>query len=197
MPYCPFSAHNIPPFPPPPPLHPPNPPPPPHSDSWKQKFIRFVLLLFSLPTAPFPFTPSPQPPPPTPHCRNRICRNHSKARYNLLLAAHNAPLPLSPPFLNRTRCPADELIILEILFLLLIPPFYEQPRFYGAVGLTPACYTPPSAYGGRTSGVGWYILERNRMSLFSPFFFFFWWWWWGGGLFCDYLWFVLTTSSHL
>lgn len=39
------------------------------------------------------------------------------------------PLPLSPPSLNRTRCPADELIILEILFLLLIPPFYEQLLF--------------------------------------------------------------------
>lgn len=95
-------------------------------------------LPLSLPTAPFPpflshppatalLTPAPLSLPP--HCRNRICRNHSKARYNLLLAVHNTPLPLSPPFLNRTRCPADELIILEILFLLLIPPFYEQLLF--------------------------------------------------------------------
>lgn len=46
--------------------------------------------------------------------------------------------PPSHPFLNCTRCPADELIILEILFLLLIPPFYEQLLFYGAIDLTPA-----------------------------------------------------------
>lgn len=39
------------------------------------------------------------------------------------------PPPTLTPFLNRTRCPADELIILEILFLLLIPPFYEQLLF--------------------------------------------------------------------
>lgn len=108
---------------------PPTHPPPPFGQL-ETEFIRFVLLLLSLPTAPFS-----QPPPPPPPCRNRICRNHSKARYNLLLAVHNAPSPLTP-FLNRTRCPADELIILEILFLLLIPSFYIQLRFYGAMDLT-------------------------------------------------------------
>lgn len=109
------------------PLHPPHLHPhtsPPSLGQLETEFIRFVLLLFSLPTAPF----SPPPFPGPPCCRNRICRNHSKARYNLLLAVHNTPSH-SHPFLNRTRCPADELIILEILFLLLIPPFYEQLLF--------------------------------------------------------------------
>lgn len=55
------------------------------------EFIRFVLLLFFLQTA----SPPPPPFPSPPHCRNRICRNHSKARYNLLLAVHNTP-SLSP-----------------------------------------------------------------------------------------------------
>ena len=116
----------------------------PPSDSWKQNssdsFCCFSLSL-ELPSPTSPNTPTmtshhPLSPSLTlsvslPLCRNRICRNHSKARYNLLLAVHNAP-PTPPPLLNRTRCPADELIILEILFLLLIPPFYEQLRFYGA-----------------------------------------------------------------
>lgn len=64
--------------------HPPSSPP--SFGQLETEFIRFVLLLFSLPTAPFP-----PPFPSSPHCCNRICRNHSKARYNLLLAVHNSP----------------------------------------------------------------------------------------------------------
>lgn len=63
------------------------------------------------------------------------------------------PPPPLAPFLNRTRCPADELIILEILFLLLIPPFYEQLSFYGAMDLTPAwSHSNQSVRGGGGGG---------------------------------------------
>ncbi len=31
------------------------------------------------------------------HCCNRICKNHSKARYNLLLFVHNTPIPPTYP----------------------------------------------------------------------------------------------------
>lgn len=48
-----------------------------------------AFLSPNCPTTSTPPFPSP------PHCRNRICRNHSKARYNLLLAVHNTP-SLSP-----------------------------------------------------------------------------------------------------
>lgn len=79
-------------------LHSPTPRPP-SFGQLETEFIRFVLLLFSLPTAPFP-PPFPSPP----HCRNRICRNHSKARYNLLLAVHNTPSH-SHPFSQSHKVP--------------------------------------------------------------------------------------------
>lgn len=80
-----------------PPTHPSSPP---SFGQLETEFIRFVLLPFlSLPTAPFS-PPFPGPP----HCRNRICRNHSKARYNLLLAVHNTP-SLSRPFSQSHKVP--------------------------------------------------------------------------------------------
>lgn len=84
--YCLIVLFLHSPLPLPPPTHPHTPSSPPSFGQLETEFIRFVLLLFSLPTAPFP-PPFPSPP----HCRNRICRNHSKARYNLLLAVHNTP----------------------------------------------------------------------------------------------------------
>lgn len=111
--------------------------PPPHmlssTPSFGQletEFIRFVLLLFSLPTAPFPpLFPSP------PYCRNRICRNHSKGRYNLLLAVHNTP---SHPLSQSHKVPCGwtnhtwNIISASYSSILWTAPFY------GAMDLTPA-----------------------------------------------------------
>lgn len=97
------------------------------------EFIRFVLLLFFLQTAP--------PPPHHPSLVPLTVVIGSAGIIQRLDIIYCLPCTIPPPshpFLNCTRCPADELIILEILFLLLIPPFYEQLLFYGAIDLTPA-----------------------------------------------------------
>lgn len=107
--------------------------PPPHTPSsapsfgqLETEFIRFVLLLFSLPTAPFPPPPHHSPVPLTVVIGSAGIIQRLDIIYCLPCTI---PPPILTPFLNRTRCPADELIILEILFLLLIPPFYEQLLF--------------------------------------------------------------------
>lgn len=105
---------------------------PPSFGQLETEFIRFVLLLFSLPTAPFP-PPFPSPP----HCRNRICRNHSKARYNLLLAVHNTPSH-SHPLSQSHKVPCGwtnhtwNIISASYSSILWTAPFY------GAMDLTPA-----------------------------------------------------------
>lgn len=96
---------------------------PPSFGQLETEFIRFVLLLFSLPTAPFPHH-SPVP------LTVVIGSAGIIQRLDIIYCLPcTIPPPTLTPFLNRTRCPADELIILEILFLLLIPPFYEQLLF--------------------------------------------------------------------
>lgn len=104
-----------------------------HSDSWKQNssdsFCCFSLS--QLPHSPTPPFPSP------PHCRNRICRNHSKARYNLLLAVHNTPSH-SHPLSQSHKVPCGwtnhtwNIISASYSSILWTAPFY------GAMDLTPA-----------------------------------------------------------
>lgn len=107
-------------------------PSPPSFGQLETEFIRFVLLLFSFPTAPFP-PPFPSPP----LCRNRICRNHSKARYNLLLAVHNTPSH-SHPLSQSHKVPCGwtnhtwNIISASYSSILWTAPFY------GAMDLTPA-----------------------------------------------------------
>lgn len=107
-------------------LHPPTPTPhlPHRSDSWKQNssdsFCCFSLS--QLPHSP----PHHSPVPLTVVIGSAGIIQRLDIIYCLPCTI---PPPILAPFLNRTRCPADELIILEILFLLLIPPFYEQLLF--------------------------------------------------------------------
>lgn len=122
---------------------------PPSLGQLETKFIRFVLLLFSLPTASFP--PSLAPPIPL------TVVIGSAGIIQRLDIIYCLPCTITPPtftpFLNRTRCPADELIILEILFLLLIPPFYEQLLFFlWCDGFNP-CLVLPSSVCKRQGGV--------------------------------------------
>lgn len=108
-------------------LHPPNHTPPHlphHSDSWKQNssdsFCCFSLS--QLPHSPPHHSPVP--------LAVVIGSAGIIQRLDIIYCLPcTMPPPTLTPFLNRTRCPADELIILEILFLLLIPPFYEQLLF--------------------------------------------------------------------
>lgn len=124
--FCTVTASKEPTTPPP---HPPFPCPN-HSDSWKQNSSDSFCC--------FSFSQLPNPP------RNHTSHNSlvtltvvigSAGIIQRLDIIYCLPCTIPPPslthFLNRTRCPADEVIILEILFLLLIPPFYEQLLFIG------------------------------------------------------------------
>lgn len=88
-----------------------------HSDSWKQNSSD-SFCCFSLPQLPH-----------SPHTVVIGSAGIIQRLDIIYCLPCTIPPPTLAPFLNRTRCPADELIILEILFLLLIPPFYEQPLF--------------------------------------------------------------------
>lgn len=67
-----------------------------HPDSWKQNSSDSFRCYTHTDTHPRKRTYTSTTGPP--HCRNRICRNHSKARYNLLLAVHNTPTHSRPLF---------------------------------------------------------------------------------------------------
>lgn len=135
-------------------LHPPNHTPPHlphHSDSWKQNSSD-SFCCFSLSQLPHSPPPFPRPP----RCRNRICRNHSKARYNLLLAVHNAPSH-SHPLSQSHKVPCGwtnhtwNIISASYSTILWTAPFY------GAMDLTPAwshSRQPAHAEGGWVRGVG-------------------------------------------
>ena len=114
--YCPLSA-----LPSPSVLTPPHLPH--HSDSWKQNSSD-LFCCFSL--SQLPHSPHRSPVPLTVVIGYAGILQRLDIIYCLPCTI---PPPTLTPFLNRTRCPADELIILEILFLLLIPPFYEQLLF--------------------------------------------------------------------
>lgn len=114
--YCPvvLSLHS----PPPSPTHLPH-----HSDSWKLNSSD-SFCCFSL--SQLPHSPHHSPVPLSVVIGSAGIIQRLDIIYCLPCTI---PPPTLTPFLNRTRCPADELIILEILFLLLIPPFYEQLLF--------------------------------------------------------------------
>lgn len=94
-----------------------------HSDSWKQNSSD-SFCCFSL--SKLPHSPHRSPVPLTVVIGSAGIIQRLDIIYCLPCTI---PPPTLTPFLNRTRCPADELIILEILFLLLIPPFYEPLLF--------------------------------------------------------------------
>lgn len=144
--------------------------PPPHTPSsapsfgqLETEFIRFVLLLFSLPTAPFP---PPPPFPSPPHCRNRICRNHSKARYNLLLAVHNTPSH-SHPLSQSHKVPCGwtnhtwNIISASYSSILWTAPFY------GAMDLTPAWSHSHQSVQEERGWVVWVesVIQKNLLFL--------------------------------
>lgn len=145
-------------------LHPDTPSSPPSFGQLETEFIRFVLLLFSLPTAPFP-PPFPSPP----HCRNRICRNHSKARYNLLLAVHNTPSH-SHPLSQSHKVPCGwtnhtwNIISASYSSILWTAPFY------GAMDLTPAWSHSHQSMQEERGWVVWAERERQKNLLFLYFF---------------------------
>lgn len=107
--------------------------PPDHSDSWKQNSSDLFCCNSFSPSLSLALFPS---------LTLTVVIGSARIiqRLDIIYCSLCTTLPSPPPIpvLNRTRCPADELITLEILFLHLIPPFYEQLWFYGAIGLTPA-----------------------------------------------------------